>query len=132
MTLQSALHKLVKRADKEFTARYPFNNFLHHHAENIIVSCLENTHEQGQLIVHVLDECKLLTRILEAEKNSALSIDLTKVQNSLLLLISYSQPADGSTTFPTEIFTYYSPCSIHYLRREELHQGLDLLVILHA
>lgn len=55
---------------------YPFNNFLHHHVENIIVSCLES--KQDHLIAHVLDECELLTRILEAEKNSALSIDLTK------------------------------------------------------
>ncbi|KAG0527528.1 hypothetical protein BDA96_06G240600 [Sorghum bicolor] len=55
---------------------YPFNNFLHHHVENIIGSCLES--KQDQLIYHVLDECKLVTRILEAEKNSALSSDLTK------------------------------------------------------
>ncbi|KAF7011117.1 hypothetical protein CFC21_025459 [Triticum aestivum] len=55
---------------------YPFNNFLHHHVENIIVSCLES--KQDHLIAHVLDECELVTRILEAEKNSALSIDLTK------------------------------------------------------
>ncbi|OEL34904.1 Serine/threonine-protein phosphatase 6 regulatory subunit 3, partial [Dichanthelium oligosanthes] len=55
---------------------YPFNNFLHHHVENIIGSCLES--KQDQLIGHVLDECKLVTRILEAEKNSALSTDLTK------------------------------------------------------
>uniref|UniRef100_A0A0E0KVE0 Uncharacterized protein n=1 Tax=Oryza punctata TaxID=4537 RepID=A0A0E0KVE0_ORYPU len=55
---------------------YPFNNFLHHHVENIIGSCLDS--KQDQLICHVLDECKLVTRILEAEKNSALSIDLTK------------------------------------------------------
>jgi len=55
---------------------YPFNNFLHHHVENIIVSCLES--KQDNLIAHVLAECKLVTRILEAEKNSALSIDLTK------------------------------------------------------
>uniref|UniRef100_A0A0E0PE76 SIT4 phosphatase-associated family protein n=2 Tax=Oryza TaxID=4527 RepID=A0A0E0PE76_ORYRU len=34
--------------------------------------------KRDQLICHVLDECKLVTRILEAEKNSALSIDLTK------------------------------------------------------
>jgi serine/threonine-protein phosphatase 6 regulatory subunit 3 len=60
--------------------RYPFNNFLHHHVENIIGSCLES--KQDHLIGHVLDECKLVTRILEAEKNSALSSDLTKVVKS--------------------------------------------------
>uniref|UniRef100_A0A0D9W9L7 Uncharacterized protein n=1 Tax=Leersia perrieri TaxID=77586 RepID=A0A0D9W9L7_9ORYZ len=53
---------------------YPFNNFLHHHVENIIGSCLDSKHDQ--LICYVLDECELVTRILEAEKNSAL--DLTK------------------------------------------------------
>lgn len=62
--------------------RYPFNNFLHHHVENIIGSCLES--KQDQLIGHVLDECKLVTRILEAEKNSALSSDLTKVKSNCL------------------------------------------------
>jgi hypothetical protein len=60
--------------------RYPFNNFLHHHVENIIGSCLES--KQDHLVGHVLDECKLVTRILEAEKNSALSSDLTKVVKS--------------------------------------------------
>ena len=65
--------------------------------ENIIVSCLES--KQDHLIAHVLDECELVTRILEAEKNSALSIDLTKVQNSMSLLISYSESGDGSITF---------------------------------
>ncbi|KAG8043523.1 hypothetical protein GUJ93_ZPchr0458g22781 [Zizania palustris] len=55
---------------------YPFNNFLHHHVENIISSCLDS--KQEQLIGHVLNECKLITRILEAEKYSALSTYLTK------------------------------------------------------
>jgi hypothetical protein len=96
--------------------------------ENIIVSCLES--KQDQLIAHVLDECKLVTRILEAEKNSALSVDLTKVPNNVSSLI-YSQPADRST-FPTDIFTCYPPCSVRYLQREKLHQGMDLLGILHA
>ena len=46
--------------------------------ESIIGSCLES--KQDRLIGHVLDECKLVTRILEAEKNSALSTNLTKVK----------------------------------------------------
>jgi serine/threonine-protein phosphatase 6 regulatory subunit 3 len=54
-----------------FIIRCQFNNFLHHHVENIIGSCLESNNDQ--LMGHVLDECKLVTRILEAEKNSALS-----------------------------------------------------------
>ncbi|XP_062185870.1 uncharacterized protein LOC133889356 isoform X2 [Phragmites australis] len=65
----------IKRAIDLFF-EYPFNNFLHHHVENIIGSCLES--KQDHLIGHVLDECKLVTRILEAEKYSALSPDLTK------------------------------------------------------
>nr|CAB3488304.1 unnamed protein product [Digitaria exilis] len=65
----------IKRAIDLFF-EYPFNNFLHHHVENIIGSCLES--KQDQLIGHVLDECKLVTRILEAEQNSSLSTDLTK------------------------------------------------------
>jgi len=55
-------------------SRCQFNNFLHHHVENIIGSCLESNNDQ--LMGHVLDECKLVTRILEAEKNSALSSEL--------------------------------------------------------
>ena len=66
------------KADTDFIIRYPFNNFLHHHVESIIGSCLES--KQDRLIGHVLDECKLVTRILEAEKNSALSTNLTKVK----------------------------------------------------
>ncbi|CAN6269325.1 unnamed protein product [Urochloa humidicola] len=65
----------IKRAIDLFF-EYPFNNFLHHHVENIIGSCLES--KQDRLISHVLDDCKLVTRILEAEKNSTLSTDLTK------------------------------------------------------
>ncbi|KAL6651397.1 hypothetical protein ACP70R_010322 [Stipagrostis hirtigluma subsp. patula] len=65
----------IKRAIDLFF-EYPFNNFLHHHVENIIGSCLES--KQDQLIGHVLDDCKLVIRILEAEKNSSLSTDLTK------------------------------------------------------
>ncbi|XP_062226772.1 uncharacterized protein LOC133925004 isoform X2 [Phragmites australis] len=65
----------IKRAIDLFF-EYPFNNFLHHHVENIIGSCLES--KQDHLIGHALDECKLVTRILEADKYSALSTDLTK------------------------------------------------------
>jgi hypothetical protein len=37
---------------------------------------------------HVLDECKLVTRILEAEKNFALSSNLTEVVKSNCLTMS--------------------------------------------
>ncbi|XP_043813881.1 serine/threonine-protein phosphatase 6 regulatory subunit 2 isoform X2 [Manihot esculenta] len=52
---------------------YPYNNFLHHHVENIIFSCLES--KNAILIGHVLRECNLVVKILEAEKNCALVAD---------------------------------------------------------
>lgn len=53
-----------------FNCRYPYNNFLHHHVENIIFSCLES--KNPILIGHVLRECNLVGKILEAEKNFTL------------------------------------------------------------
>jgi hypothetical protein len=101
----------------DFILRYPFNNFLHHHVENIIGSCLES--KQDQLIGHVLDECKLVTRILEAEKNSALSTDLTKVKKfAFISIFTY-----GSSRLSFICVHLYFSCSIHYLQRENLHQG---------
>ncbi|CAH8362485.1 unnamed protein product [Eruca vesicaria subsp. sativa] len=50
---------------------YPYNNFLHHHVENVILSCLER--KNSQLLDHLLSECNLIGSILEAEKNSILS-----------------------------------------------------------
>ncbi|KAF8105821.1 hypothetical protein N665_0155s0036 [Sinapis alba] len=50
---------------------YPYNNFLHHHVENVILSCLES--KSSQLLDHLLNECNLVGSILEAEKNSILS-----------------------------------------------------------
>ncbi|KAJ9140864.1 hypothetical protein P3X46_031458 [Hevea brasiliensis] len=52
---------------------YPYNNFLHHHVENIIFSCLES--KNGILIGHVLRECNLVGKILDAEKNFTLVAD---------------------------------------------------------
>ncbi|XP_075664596.1 uncharacterized protein LOC142634193 isoform X2 [Castanea sativa] len=56
---------------------YPYNNFLHHHIENILVSCLES--KNVPLIEHLLHECNLVGRILEAENNYKLAADLNKV-----------------------------------------------------
>ncbi|XP_034698126.1 serine/threonine-protein phosphatase 6 regulatory subunit 2 isoform X2 [Vitis riparia] len=56
--------------------KYPYNNFMHHHVENIIVSCLES--KNRPLIEHLLRECNLVGKILEAEKNYTLSADLNK------------------------------------------------------
>ncbi|RCV16239.1 hypothetical protein SETIT_3G122200v2 [Setaria italica] len=53
--------------------QYPYNNFLHHHVENIIVSCLEV--KRNQLIDHVLNDCDLVGKVLAAEKKSSLSVD---------------------------------------------------------
>ncbi|KAL5977133.1 hypothetical protein ACLOJK_021475 [Asimina triloba] len=52
---------------------YPYNNFLHHHVESIVISCLES--KKDALIDHILQDCHLVKRILGAEKNSSLSID---------------------------------------------------------
>ncbi|MBA0719951.1 hypothetical protein Golax_007596, partial [Gossypium laxum] len=52
---------------------YPYNNFLHHHVENIILSCLES--KNVPLVEHLLRECNLLGKILEAEKNCTLTSD---------------------------------------------------------
>ncbi|KDP34941.1 hypothetical protein JCGZ_09229 [Jatropha curcas] len=49
---------------------YPYNNFLHHHVENIIFSCLES--KNAILIGHLLRECNLVGKILDTEKNSTL------------------------------------------------------------
>ncbi|KAF2317887.1 hypothetical protein GH714_041207 [Hevea brasiliensis] len=53
--------------------KYPYNNFLHHHVEIIICSCLES--KNASLIGHVLHECNLVGKILEAEKNFTLVAD---------------------------------------------------------
>ncbi|KAF6166093.1 hypothetical protein GIB67_023803 [Kingdonia uniflora] len=50
---------------------YPFNNFLHHHVENIVVSCLENT--KTMLTEHVLQDCNLVLRLFGAEKQFTLA-----------------------------------------------------------
>lgn len=55
---------------------YPFNNFLHHHVENIIGSCLES--KKAVLVEHLLHECDIVGKILAAEKQSTLSTDCKK------------------------------------------------------
>ncbi|KAK9696989.1 hypothetical protein RND81_08G008600 [Saponaria officinalis] len=55
---------------------YPYNNFLHHHVESIIISCLEN--KKSILVEHLLHDCNLVGRILEAEKCPLLSNDPSK------------------------------------------------------
>ncbi|XP_033510152.1 uncharacterized protein [Nicotiana tomentosiformis] len=60
----------------ELFFEYPYNNFLHHHVETIIVSCLES--KNVQFVEHLLSDCNLVGKILEAEKNSTLAADPTK------------------------------------------------------
>ncbi|KAJ4754816.1 Serine/threonine-protein phosphatase 6 regulatory subunit 1 [Rhynchospora pubera] len=65
----------IKR-DIDLFFEYPYNNFLHHFVENIITSCLES--KQVLLIEHLLNDCDLVGRILEIEKNPTLSTDTSK------------------------------------------------------
>ncbi|AEE31224.2 SIT4 phosphatase-associated family protein [Arabidopsis thaliana] len=65
---------------------YPYNNFLHHHVENVILSCMES--KNSQLVDHLLSECNLIGSILEAEKDSTLTAgDSDKLQPTV--------PAEG-------------------------------------
>ncbi|XP_058749484.1 uncharacterized protein LOC131622466 isoform X1 [Vicia villosa] len=45
---------------------YPYNNFLHHHVENIIISCLES--KRSSLQEHILRDCDFVGKIIRAEK----------------------------------------------------------------
>ncbi|KAF3779861.1 Serine/threonine-protein phosphatase 6 regulatory subunit 2 [Nymphaea thermarum] len=102
---------------------YPFNNFLHHHVENIIVSCLES--KKVIFIEHLFQDCDLIGKILAAEKSFTLSTasdkptsaasgrsppkignigHLTRIANKLIQL--------GNTN--GQISAYLQePCSIH-------------------
>lgn len=67
---QSAIKRSV-----DLFFEYPYNNFLHHHVENIIVSCLEG--KRTELVEHVLNDCDIVGKILAAEKLSSLSTEST-------------------------------------------------------
>eukprot|EP00268_Persea_americana_P034172 TRINITY_DN3381_c0_g1_i1.p1 TRINITY_DN3381_c0_g1~~TRINITY_DN3381_c0_g1_i1.p1 ORF type:complete len:752 (-),score=160.43 TRINITY_DN3381_c0_g1_i1:571-2826(-) len=68
---QGAIHRIL-----QLFFEYPYNNFLHHHVENITVSCLES--KKTILIDHLLQHCDIVGKILDAEKNFALSTDSDK------------------------------------------------------
>lgn len=55
---------------------YPYNNFLHHHVEHIIMSCLES--KNASFVEHLLNDCNLVGKILEAETNFTLAADPNK------------------------------------------------------
>lgn len=65
-------HSVIKHCIDLFF-QYPYNNFLHHHVENIIVSCLEV--KRNQLIDHILNDCGLVGKVLAAEKRSSLAVE---------------------------------------------------------
>ncbi|ESW22356.2 hypothetical protein PHAVU_005G134600 [Phaseolus vulgaris] len=54
---------------------YPYNNSLHHHVESIILSCLES--KSDAIVDHLLRECDLIGRFLQADKHAILSADKT-------------------------------------------------------
>ncbi|KAG8385216.1 hypothetical protein BUALT_Bualt03G0019100 [Buddleja alternifolia] len=60
----------------ELFFEYPYNNFLHHHVERIIISCLES--KNPQFVEHLLHDCNLIGKILDAEKNFTLAVTISK------------------------------------------------------
>ncbi|XP_019436274.1 PREDICTED: serine/threonine-protein phosphatase 6 regulatory subunit 1-like [Lupinus angustifolius] len=52
---------------------YPYNNSLHHNVESIIISCLES--KTDVIVDHLLQECDLITRFIQADKQSILYAD---------------------------------------------------------
>ncbi|CAI9782183.1 unnamed protein product [Fraxinus pennsylvanica] len=60
----------------ELFFEYPYNNFLHHHVEKIVVSCLES--KNAEFVKHLLHDCNLTGKILEAEKNFTLVADVNR------------------------------------------------------
>ncbi|GAB2248108.1 hypothetical protein Droror1_Dr00007990 [Drosera rotundifolia] len=56
--------------------KYPYNNFLHHFVEDIVIACLES--KNGSLVKHILGDCNLIEKILDAEKHSTLTSDSDK------------------------------------------------------
>ncbi|KAE9587952.1 putative SIT4 phosphatase-associated protein family [Lupinus albus] len=52
---------------------YPYNNSLHHNVESIIISCLESKTDVS--VDHLLRECDLITRFIQADKQSILCAD---------------------------------------------------------
>ncbi|CAA0823755.1 SIT4 phosphatase-associated family protein [Striga hermonthica] len=60
----------------ELFFEYPFNNFLHDHVERIVTTCLDS--KNPKFVDHLLHECNLIGRILEAERNFTLTVDTSK------------------------------------------------------
>ncbi|KAK8965757.1 hypothetical protein KSP40_PGU010449 [Platanthera guangdongensis] len=77
---------------------YPYNNFLHHQVESIIGSCLET--KKASLVKHVLHECNIVGKILEAEIQPTLTLERTK---STVLAQERSPPRIGNIGHMTRI-----------------------------
>ncbi|KAH6826236.1 SIT4 phosphatase-associated family protein [Perilla frutescens var. hirtella] len=60
----------------ELFFQYPYNNLLHHHVERIVMSCLGS--KNHHFVDHLLHECNLVGKILEAENNFTLAADESK------------------------------------------------------
>ncbi|GER36791.1 SIT4 phosphatase-associated family protein [Striga asiatica] len=60
----------------ELFFEYPFNNFLHEHVERIVTSCLDS--KNPKFVDHLVHDCNLIGRILEAERNFTLTVDTSK------------------------------------------------------
>ncbi|KAL1558539.1 serine/threonine-protein phosphatase 6 regulatory subunit 3-like isoform X2 [Salvia divinorum] len=60
-----AIHRVL-----DLFFEYPYNNALHHHVESILYSCLES--KNSAIVDHLLVDCSLVPKILQAEKNSTL------------------------------------------------------------
>ncbi|KAG4387187.1 hypothetical protein GLYMA_11G145600v4 [Glycine max] len=60
---------------------YPYNNSLHHHVESIISSCLES--KSNAIIDHLLRDCDLVGRFLQADKHCILSVESSQVNHTV-------------------------------------------------
>jgi len=103
--------------------QYPYNNFLHHHVENIIVSCLEV--KRNQLIDHVLNGCGLVGKVLAAEKKSSLSLDSNGVIYSWIPCISIS-PSLGYIAIGSCVLIISYICSQRYRQKGKIPRELGI------
>ncbi|KAG6519244.1 hypothetical protein ZIOFF_022736 [Zingiber officinale] len=53
--------------------KYPFNNSLHHHVENLVICCLES--KNSVVVDYLFCECSIITKFLQMDKNSFLSTE---------------------------------------------------------
>lgn len=82
--------------------RYAFNNALHHHVESIINSCLES--RNSVLVDHLFEDCSLLEKILQTDKQPTVSgsesqVDFSEVTDFLLFDVYRSCKFMSSCSF---------------------------------